>query len=303
MNLIQKYCDNIGQKLQLNIKEKEEIIKEIKTHLEDLVLEFKKGGLSMEKAQKKAIENFGKPQKIARGLQWVHGFGKFSENRLADALLGAIPFALSLVFILLMETQTINRNSYLFAIFWIPVIVISVYAFKKGIPCWTITWLGFLNVIIFQLLFFYSYYLSPLLPIFLLSSILVFLLYLISRHDIRLTLLFVLPLAIPYVLVSYDDVVLSHRILMEILVVLFTITVSFILLYFRLKFAYLIAGLGFCLYSFIYFDSVFFAPLHPSFEKNYLGLVPTLLGYIIPLLVIAVVPLYYYFRQKSSDMV
>jgi hypothetical protein len=112
-----------------------------------------------------------------------------------------------------------------------------------------------------------------------------------------------LPLAIPYVLVCYEDVVPSHQIPMLILVGLFTIAVSFILLYFRLKFAYLIAGLGFCLYSFIYFDSIFFAPLRSPFEKNYLGLVPTLLGYIIPLFVISIAPLYYYFRQKSLDVV
>jgi hypothetical protein len=131
MKLIENYCKNLYKRLQLPSEEKEDIVKEIKTHLEESVFKYKNGGLTMKKAQEKAIEDFGNPKKIARKLQWIHGFGRFSENRLLDALLGAIPFALSLVFILLMETQTINRDSYLFAIFWIPVIVISLYVLKK----------------------------------------------------------------------------------------------------------------------------------------------------------------------------
>ena len=41
MNLIQKFLNNISEKLQLNSRKKEEIIRELKTHLEDLISEYK----------------------------------------------------------------------------------------------------------------------------------------------------------------------------------------------------------------------------------------------------------------------
>ncbi|MFQ6082276.1 MAG: permease prefix domain 1-containing protein [Candidatus Aminicenantia bacterium] len=300
LELIKKYIGEVLKKLELNSAQKEDISKEINSHLLESAQEYLKQGLSHEEAQKRAVKIFGSSSKIARKLQWIHGFGRFSENRFLDALLGTIPFILSLPIILLVETKTLDRSSYFFALFWIAVIIISTYALLKGVPCWTVTWLGFLNVIILQLLFFFSYYLSPILPIILLFAILIFLIYLISRKDIKLTLLFLLPLAIPYVLVGYDDVIPSHRIPMGILVVLFTIVASFILLYFRLKFAYLIGALGFCLYTFVYFDIIFNAPLTPPLEKNYLGPLPTILGYIIPLLIISAAPVYLYLKEKYS---
>ncbi|MCP2604847.1 permease prefix domain 1-containing protein [Candidatus Aminicenantes bacterium AH-873-B07] len=64
MDLIQKYLDSISKKLRLNRKKEEEIIKEIKTHLEYLILEYKKGGISVKKAEQRAIEKFGNPKKL-----------------------------------------------------------------------------------------------------------------------------------------------------------------------------------------------------------------------------------------------
>jgi hypothetical protein len=299
MDLIQKYLDSISKKLRLNRKKEEEIIKEIKTHLEDLILEYKKGGISVKKAEQRAIEKFGNPKKIARKLQWIHGFGSFSDSKIKDAFLGTLPFLIASVLILLLELNFITKFSYLFGFFWALITGVSIYGVTKAFPAWTISWLGFFNVIILHLLFFAGAYVSPLFSVILLSFFLIFSIYFIVKNQSKFIFLFLMPLAIPYVFYGYDGIIQSHRISMEIIVCIFTITVSFLNLYKKFKGNYLIGVFGFLLYSFIYFDVVFFAPLQSPFEKNYLGLLPTILGYLIPLFIISLVPGYYFLKQKS----
>ncbi|MCP2604848.1 hypothetical protein NLC29_01665 [Candidatus Aminicenantes bacterium AH-873-B07] len=198
-----------------------------------------------------------------------------------------------------MELNFITKFSYLFGFFWALITGVSIHGVTKAFPAWTISWLGFFNVIILHLLFFAGAYVSPLFSVILLSFFLIFFIYFIVKNQSKFIFLFLMPLAIPYVFYGYDGIIQSHRILMEIIVCIFTITVSFLNLYKRFRRNYLIGVFGFLLYSFIYFDVVFFAPLQSPFEKNYLGLLPTILGYLIPLFIISLVPGYYFLKQKS----
>jgi hypothetical protein len=270
MDLIRDYLSGLSKHLKLSSKKREEILKEIKYHLEDLSSEYKKEGISMKEAKNKAIKKFDNPKRIARKLQWVHGFGSFSENKFKDSSLGTLPFLIATILILLIDPNFLKPNSYFFGLFWISVIGFSVYGFLNAFPAWTISWLGFFNVLILQLLFFAGGYISPLFSIVFPSLFLIFSIYFIVKNQFKYIFLFLMPLAIPYVFYGYDGVAQSHRILMIVVVGLFTIVASFLILYKKLKGIYLIGILGFFLYSFIYFDIVFLAPLKAPIEKNYI---------------------------------
>ncbi len=302
MNLIQKFLNNISEKLQLNSQKKEEIIRELKTHLEDLISEYRKKGIPMKEAENKAIKKFGTPEKIARKLQWIHGFGSFSNNKFKDAFSGALPFLIASILILLLELNFINSTSYLFGLFWALIIGISIYGLLRAFPAWTISWLGFCNVLMLHLLFFAGAYISPIFSVLFPSLFLIFSIYFIVKNQFKFIFIFLMPLAIPYVFYGYDGIIQSHRILMEIVIATFTTVASFTILYKKLRGSYLAGFLGFLLYSFIYFDISFLAPLQIPLENNYMGLLPTILGYIVPLFIISIVPTYYLLKQKSIKL-
>ncbi|MCP2597321.1 permease prefix domain 1-containing protein [Candidatus Aminicenantes bacterium AC-335-G13] len=193
MDLIRDYLSGLSKHLKLSSKKREEILKEIKYHLEDLSSEYKKEGISMKEAKNKAIKKFDNPKRIARKLQWVHGFGSFSENKFKDSSLGTLPFLIATILILLIDPNFLKPNSYFFGLFWISVIGFSVYGFLNAFPAWTISWLGFFNVLILQLLFFAGGYISPLFSIVFPSLFLIFSIYFIVKHPYTIALWNSLP--------------------------------------------------------------------------------------------------------------
>ncbi|MFQ5930582.1 MAG: permease prefix domain 1-containing protein [Acidobacteriota bacterium] len=300
-NQFEKFLRSIIENLDINKGDKEQIVRELSDHLENSVLDYREEGLTMEHAQEKAIEKFGNPAKISRELNWVHGFGRWSTRRILDSFLGSLPFLFCLVLIFFVEIRLIPVNSYLFGLFWVLILGVSIYALRKAVPAWSIPWLGFLNVIVLQVLFVFAAVVwgQGLAGIAIVSCTLIFSTYLMAKRQPESVFLFLLPMAVPYVFFGYDEVVRSHRMFMEGLVILWAAALCFIALYTRLRWVKLIGVAGFCLYTFVYID-ILRAPLVAPLKTNYLGLSPALLGYFIPLLVVLVAPGYLYFKKRRA---
>jgi hypothetical protein len=303
---VSRYLSRISSKLGLDRARQEEITRELATHLEDSAREHQIRGLSMNEAQERAMEALGEPNALSRKLRWVHAFGRYSKHPLLDALLGSLPFLLTVAGMLV---EALAARPGLSVFVCIVVIGVAIYALKVAVPAWTMTWLGFANLFFMSFLYGGVYvgmrfvldvgwaptYLAALLVS---AAALVTTTVLVAKKSVELTLLFLLPLAIFYTTVGYEDAAPSHRFLMTIIAALFAFVFSFAYLLTRNRRPILYAALGFIFYNALYVDIIRTGPS----TLNTAG--PVLVGlwaliYIVPLLLVSS-PAYFYVRRKMS---
>jgi hypothetical protein len=263
----------------------------------------------MEEAQKKAIEKLGDADDVSSQLQWVHGFGRYSRRLWLDALLGSLlPFAVTICYAGLQRLIPALEPLPPIAVLALVAIGISIHAFRAAVPAWTVTWLGISNVFVLGLAYGlaflsvkalqFGFLYSHLVAIGTAGIVLLATTYWMARHHVELTLLFLLPLTLPYVVVGYEDVNAGHALLVLPIAGIFTMAFPFFYLLTRNQYPVFFSSLGFVFYTGIYADIMMNSPA-PFNATGFARVGLAVLLYIVPLLVISS-PAYRYLRRRAS---
>ena len=129
----------------LDAETRQEIVGEVRGHLEDKARCLQLRGLSKEDSVSRAIEEFGQAQEVGLELRQVHGQGTWNE-----ALLAALPH---LLFVLamsisglwsnyLMPGQRLSSRAFDLA-FVVLCLAVTAYAWWRRWPRWSAPWLGY----------------------------------------------------------------------------------------------------------------------------------------------------------------
>jgi len=135
------WIERIRGLLELSSSQKEEVLCELSTHLEEEVEELERGGLSGEEASIKVVEALGSTEEIARELNQVYAHGSDKE-----AILASLPYFLSfLLFSLGLEE---NMGALIFAG---GTVIVAVLVGRTARSPWVLTWMGYSFVLLFAL--------------------------------------------------------------------------------------------------------------------------------------------------------
>ena len=307
-DLIRDYLIRLSGKLGLDATQRAEISKELEAHLEDSSRDLQRKGLSRSEALKKAVEAMGESSRVSRELNWVHGFGRHSRRPWVDALLGGIaPFALASLYEVLQSLVSDLGSVPAMAVVWLVALGVSIYALKKAVPAWTVTWLGLTNMMVLFFLYVGAYgSLSALglewagaygFAVLVTALALFFSTYWVAKHNVEMTLLFLLPLAILYIGAGYQDVEPSHASSVVPFIMYFGPIFAFAYLLTRNRYPLLFGAIGLAFYTGLYLDIMAHNP--PPLNASGLQLVGVqILIYFVPLLFISS-PAYFY-RKRSQ---
>ncbi len=145
---LSEYLNAIKHNLRLDNVAESDIIRELRSHLEDKLEELKEKGLSEEEATKTCLRLMGSAKLVAKQLYEAHSQGTWKQTLLAATphLLFALLFALSwwpvLGWLLLILTLIFG---------------VAIYGWWRRRPTWYFSWLGYslLPVVLAGLAIFY----------------------------------------------------------------------------------------------------------------------------------------------------
>ncbi|MCX6013851.1 MAG: permease prefix domain 1-containing protein [Chloroflexi bacterium] len=131
---INRYLNDVRIDLRLDPYAESEVIKELKSHLEEEFDDLKISGMSEAEAEGKCVKLFGPAKLVATQMYEAHSQGSWQQSLLASTphLLFALLFALN----------------WWQGIFWTVVtigiiLLIAVYGWLNGKPIWLFSWLGY----------------------------------------------------------------------------------------------------------------------------------------------------------------
>jgi hypothetical protein len=128
------YTDSLKDNLRLDSTIKNNVVREIRTHVEDKKHELIESGLSEKEAMDTITRHMGSPKLVARQIYEVYSQGSWLQ-----ALFAALPHLLVAAFFALHWWQNT---------FWLIGIVVAVactaiYGWSHGKPAWLFPWLGY----------------------------------------------------------------------------------------------------------------------------------------------------------------
>ena len=132
--VLSHYIDIIKGNLRLEPSEKEEVINELETHIEDRVQELTESGLSQEEATSSCLGLLGSAKLVARQIYEAHSQGTWKQT-----LLASMPH---LLFGFLFALNWWRDISWLL-ISLILVVGIAIYGWWHKRPTWLFPWLGY----------------------------------------------------------------------------------------------------------------------------------------------------------------
>ena len=136
--LMRGYLSDLGKQLHLVPREEQEILHEIRTHIEEKTTELVESGVSSDEALTHALNDLGASNRIAGKFYEVHSRGSWYHTVMA-----VLPhILLSLMFALHLWTAP-----GWVALMLVVALIISVFGWRKGRPRWTYPWLGYCLVI------------------------------------------------------------------------------------------------------------------------------------------------------------
>jgi hypothetical protein len=94
MSTLDDYLDRLGRELQASPEEAEEVLREVRSHLELAVCDMERNGTDGAACLGRALERFGAAERIGRELRQVHGRATWQEAGLAALsllLFGMLP--------------------------------------------------------------------------------------------------------------------------------------------------------------------------------------------------------------------
>jgi len=145
---LNNYLDDFKRFSRLDPVVKEDMLRELHTHLEDRSQELKDSGFSEEAATEVAVSCLGSPQIIARQIYEVYSQGTWRQ-----AFLAALPhFIVASLFAL-----RAWHNTTLLSFILVAVIGVVIYGWWHGKPAWLFPWLGyyFIPVIVAGIMLIY----------------------------------------------------------------------------------------------------------------------------------------------------
>jgi hypothetical protein len=128
------YTDSLKHHLRLKATIKSDVVREIRTHLEDKRHELVKSGLSEKEAISAATMVMGSPQLVARQIYEVYSQGSWFQ-----AIFAALPHLLVAAFFALHWWQ----NTFWLLGILVGVIGAVIYGWCHGRPAWLFPWLGY----------------------------------------------------------------------------------------------------------------------------------------------------------------
>ncbi len=131
---IHGYLSDLGRRLHLEPRETEEILHELRDHIEDRVQDLVDSGVPSDQALTSALKHFGASRKLAGQLYEAHSRGSWYHTALA-----VLPHTL-LALIFALHLWAIPA---LVAGLMVVALVISFFGWRKGRPNWTYPWLGY----------------------------------------------------------------------------------------------------------------------------------------------------------------
>ncbi|MFC1978393.1 permease prefix domain 1-containing protein [Chloroflexota bacterium] len=132
--VLSKYLNNLQANLRLNTASENEVLSELKTHLEDAFDDMIESGLSEDEAAKACIKLLGSSQLIASQIYEVHSQGTWKQ-----ALLASIPHILFAALFALNWWQGIGWVTATLGI----VLGIAIIGWLHNKPMWLFPWLGY----------------------------------------------------------------------------------------------------------------------------------------------------------------
>ena len=132
---VTNYLHALARKLHLDPAEKDEILQELKTHLEDKAAELEAQGVDHDTAVARAVQEMGAPNEVARGMYEVH-----SPSVWREVLLATIPhFLLASLFALHLWSQY-----FLVSLLLIVIAFVTWRNWRAGNPSkWSYSWMGY----------------------------------------------------------------------------------------------------------------------------------------------------------------
>ncbi len=129
------YLLTLSRRLHLDPGQEQDIIQEVRAHLEDKAADLETGGMDREAALDLAIREMGAPQTVARSLYAVHSPGVWR-----DVLLAMVPhFVLASVFALHLWS-----HYFLVGLLLIGLTLVTWRNWRAGHPSkWSYSWLGY----------------------------------------------------------------------------------------------------------------------------------------------------------------
>lgn len=235
------------------------------------------------------------------------------STKIKEPTLGIIPFVIVYIgLFLIYETplQSTRLTIFLFfLIFALIIIGITIYAFAHKVPVWTLPWLGFAALIPFVLFYMIGLYAqtSLLLSLGLVTLIISIhiILYILRKHS-RNWLLFSLPFFVFWGFFMCDEMHPLVITFVQTLISLFCIAAVFLLIYTKFRWHRPILITSMVLYTGIYIYLTFYAPFNPGSSliltnrNNYCGVMPTLIGYFIPGIIIILGPIIAYLQPRFT---
>ncbi len=135
------WAERIKELLELSSSQKEEVLCELSTHLEEEVEELEREGLSGEEASTKAVEALGSTEEIAKALNQVYAHGSDRE-----AILASLPYFLSFFLFSLGLEENIGA-----LIFGGGTVIVALLLGRTTRSPWVLTWMGYSFVLLFAL--------------------------------------------------------------------------------------------------------------------------------------------------------
>lgn len=308
-DMVSAYLTAITARLRLSPAQKEDIVEELWAHLTDSIRDYETRGLSMEEARNRALADFGDPKAVSRKLNWIHGFGWYSRRPWIDAVLGSIlPVLVAWGYSHLQSLFPVLEPYPPITVLFLVAMGVSFYAFRVAVPAWTVTWLGIAHLsVLFVVLggtaealraLGFNWLPSYLAGIAAASVVLASTTHWFARRHVELTLLFLLPLTLPYIAAGYQDVAPEHASLIVPSAGLFTALFAFFYLLTRNRHPAVFGCLAFIFYTGLYVDIMLHNPA--PFQAS--GLRLAFLGvalYAVPILLVSS-PVYRYWRKISA---
>lgn len=141
---LKQYLARVKSYSKLDPKDESEIVRELQTHFEDEIVELCESGLSTDEATDVATKRFGTVESFGREIYEVYSKGTWSQ-----ALLAATPH-LILAFTFAFHLW---RDNFWLVGFALGIVGVNIYAWCRGKPSWSYSWLGYFLIPLFAVSF------------------------------------------------------------------------------------------------------------------------------------------------------
>jgi hypothetical protein len=133
-NSISRYLNDFRASLNIDSAIKDDVARELYTHLQDRSQELEDKGVSKEEADRIATQVFGPPELVAEQVYDTYAQGNWQE-----ALFTALPhFMVALLF-----ASYYWQNIFCLSTSMATIVALAVYGWLKGKPIWLFPWLGY----------------------------------------------------------------------------------------------------------------------------------------------------------------